>query len=509
MTNHLFVFRDCLFVIELQGNGKRFKMKRTAKADCFRKCADPCPRFLTPGDTHGLCVFCLGEEHAREVLEGTLCANCERFSLKTLRSRLALFSSEEGSASGPRGSGPARAEAERRLASWGSQMELVDHLERAVILSDDPTSDEGDLQVDDEDDFSPTVPADSALQDEQEMVEEVDNQLDPEPPQPPCPVYAELVDVMERAADRLQLPWQRARGETARGRLDDRFLPGHRPPAQVSLPFLPDLHAEVRKAWKNPFSARIHQHQRASFADVEGIEEHGYVSMPPIDETFANYLVSGRASTLRAPTLPSKPLKTSARLNGRAYTAAGQAGAALHTMAVLQAYQADLLGDLDQGAGISPDAVAELRRTTDLALRATKQTAAAIGRSMAAMVATERHLWLSLADIGDKEKAFLLDSPVSPSELFGTSVEAVVGKFREAKARSAAFKTCIPLRSGSAPRQAGGPGPSRSEDYRQGQRASVTSRAPPPRRSRAQKRRDSRNRRDLREVIQNKRSQRR
>ncbi|XP_051748234.1 uncharacterized protein LOC127511460 [Ctenopharyngodon idella] len=49
-------------------------------------------------------------------------------------------------------------------------------------------------------------------------------------------------------------------------------------------------------------------------------------------------------------------------------------------------YQADLLKDLDQGQGLSPDAVAELRHTTDLALRATKQTAASIGRSMVAML---------------------------------------------------------------------------------------------------------------------------
>ncbi len=26
---------------------------------------DPCPRYLTPDDTHNLCVFCLGKEHAR------------------------------------------------------------------------------------------------------------------------------------------------------------------------------------------------------------------------------------------------------------------------------------------------------------------------------------------------------------------------------------------------------------------------------------------------------------
>ncbi len=178
-------------------------------------------------------------------------------------------------------------------------------------------------------------------------------------------------------------------------------------------------------------------------------------------------------------------------------------------MAVLQAYQADLLKDLDKGQGLSPDEVAELRRTTDLALRATKQAATAMGRSMAAMVVTERHLWVNLADIGKKEKGFLLDAPVSPSELFGTSVETVVEKFREAKARSAAFKSFIPRRSRSEPEQRRGPDPSPSEDQRWAQRASVVARAPPSPAGRARWRRGSkRGRQDLMEVIQTKRSQR-
>ncbi|KAL0178806.1 hypothetical protein M9458_024248, partial [Cirrhinus mrigala] len=95
---------------------------------------------------------------------------------------------------------------------------------------------------------------------------------------------------------------------------------------------------------------------------------------------------------------------------------------------------ADLLKDVDKGQGLSPDEVAELRRTTDLAIRATKQAATAMGRSMAAMVVTERHIWVNLADLGKKEKGFLLDVPVSSSELFGTSVETVIEKFREVKA---------------------------------------------------------------------------
>ncbi len=158
--------------------------------------------------------------------------------------------------------------------------------------------------------------------------------------------------------------------------------------------------------------------------------ESGYEKMPPVEETLASYLSMGRTTSLKVPYLPSKPLQDTSRLNGKAYAAAGQAVTSLHTMAVLQAYQADLLKDLDNGQGLSPDQVAELRGTTDLALRATKQAATAMGRSMAAMVVTEKHLWVNLADLERKEKGFLLDAPVSPSKLFGTSVETVVEKFR-------------------------------------------------------------------------------
>ncbi|KAL0187510.1 hypothetical protein M9458_014609, partial [Cirrhinus mrigala] len=104
-----------------------------------------------------------------------------------------------------------------------------------------------------------------------------------------------------------------------------------------------------------------------------------------------------------ASSLPSRPLQATSHLNGKAYAAAGQAAASLHTKAILQAYQADLLKDLDKGKGLSTDKVAKLCHTTNLALRATKQIASVIGSSMAAMVVTERHLWVNLADIGLKE----------------------------------------------------------------------------------------------------------
>ncbi len=136
------------------------------------------------------------------------------------------------------------------------------------------------------------------------------------------------------------------------GRLDERYLSGHKPPAQVSLPFLPDLHTEVEMEWKKPFSSRIHRFQHTSYANIARMRESGYERMPPVEETLASYLSMGDTASLKVPSLPFKSLQDTSRLKGRAYAAAGQAAASLHTMAVLQAYQADLLKDLDDVSGL-------------------------------------------------------------------------------------------------------------------------------------------------------------
>ncbi len=97
--------------------------------------------------------------------------------------------------------------------------------------------------------------------------------------------------------------------------------------------------------------------------------------------------------------------------------------------------------------GLTPEAVKELRRATDLALRATKHTACAVGRPMAGSVAAERHLWLNLTEISEKEEVFLLDAPISQSGLLGEAVSSVVEKFRSAKTQSTALKQFMPRRT--------------------------------------------------------------
>lgn len=103
------------------------------------------------------------------------------------------------------------------------------------------------------------------------------------------------------------------------------------------------------------------------------------------------------------------------------------------TMLILQAYQADLLRDLDDREGVGPDVVRKLCRATDLSFRATKEIACTIGRFMTAMVAVERHLLVNLSDFKEKDRAFLLDAPLSPPGLFGNAVNIIVERFQEAK----------------------------------------------------------------------------
>ncbi len=49
----------------------------TKQQQAFRMCVPPCLHYLTGGDTHILCVACLGEEHAQSALESAGCEHCD------------------------------------------------------------------------------------------------------------------------------------------------------------------------------------------------------------------------------------------------------------------------------------------------------------------------------------------------------------------------------------------------------------------------------------------------
>ncbi len=103
-------------------------MASTSKA--FKKCVDPCPHYLTPDDTHNLCIFCLGKEHACDVLEGKICMYCEPFFYeKAPLSSVPLFEERGAAVCFPRFR-THHCRGTRRMKSWGSQLDLADELER-------------------------------------------------------------------------------------------------------------------------------------------------------------------------------------------------------------------------------------------------------------------------------------------------------------------------------------------------------------------------------------------
>ncbi len=178
---------------------------------------------LTPDDTHNLCVFCLGKEHARDVLEGKFCMHCELFSMKKLRSA-------------SRDSRPTAAEARRRIKSWGSQLDLADQLERGRPFSCASAENESELlDCDDAIFLKSSDSVASALlcyaQEEQEMFE--GEEVETEPSQSSCTAYDELLEVI---SIKIKIN-----------------LSGHNPPARASLPFFLNLHVEVEKEWKKHF----------------------------------------------------------------------------------------------------------------------------------------------------------------------------------------------------------------------------------------------------------------
>lgn len=103
------------------------------------------------------------------------------------------------------------------------------------------------------------------------------------------------------------------------------------------------------------------------YLTIVGAEAQGYTMMPQVEDTLAGYLSPGSSSSLKK--LQTKPYRLTSTLVGKVFQAVGQDGAAQHTMAVWQAYQADLLKDLGTGGSISHEAFSELRQTTDLPLQ--------------------------------------------------------------------------------------------------------------------------------------------
>lgn len=129
--------------------------------------------------------------------------------------------------------------------------------------------------------------------------------------------------------------------------------------------FFPEVHDELTKSWHAPYSAHLYTTTSIALTSMDGSQEKGYEQMPPLDEAVAAHLYPPSAvgwKNKRA--LPFKPCRMTSALAGRAYSSAGQAASVLHTMAILQVFQASFSALLIR---LDAPAFRELHSATDLA----------------------------------------------------------------------------------------------------------------------------------------------
>ncbi len=107
----------------------------------------------------------------------------------------------------------------------------------------------------------------------------------------PSPAYTELVEVLAHAIEKLNLDWPDEPRESQSSKLDERFLSGSGSrPMRRKLPFFPDLHHEVSRSWKQPYSSRLTNAVAADFTNLVGSVEQGYATVPAVEDTLAAHL---------------------------------------------------------------------------------------------------------------------------------------------------------------------------------------------------------------------------
>jgi len=91
----------------------------------------------------------------------------------------------------------------------------------------------------------------------------------------------------------------------------------HKAPRQGASPFFPEVHDEITKSWHAPYSSRLRASSSSSLTSVDGTEEKGYNSLPPLDESVAAHLCLSMAIGWKAKAAHlSKPCRITSALAG-------------------------------------------------------------------------------------------------------------------------------------------------------------------------------------------------
>nr|XP_013888376.1 PREDICTED: uncharacterized protein LOC106535818 [Austrofundulus limnaeus] len=253
-----------------------------------------------------------------------------------------------------------------------------------------------------------------------------------------------------RAAQKLEVDWPAPPPAQKPLRFAGFFLPTEPTAVKNHLPMFPDFVSELTSCWTKPLSTRVTVPGYGPYLDLEGAENAGLVNIPPMEPSLAAYLApSHNHGVSRPTTLPSKPCRFSASQLEKIHKAQATTARSLSSISMLQTYQAMALVEL--GVQVPAESLLlpllnEIRLTADYVLSASRGAALSLGRGMASTVVAQRHLWLTLSDVPDRDRATYLDEPVMVPGLFGQSLDIIQAKFELRKKQAEALLCIIPRR---------------------------------------------------------------
>ncbi|KAL0199682.1 hypothetical protein M9458_002869, partial [Cirrhinus mrigala] len=197
--------------------------------------------------------------------------------------------------------------AERFLYSRGSQLDLLEGMETGDPLSPSSLGRSVARSAGSEARSAATSSHGTGSSLHLSSSEEGDLESAVEEPLPQSLQYEELLEVVTRAVSKLNIDWP-AEEKAALQKISPHLHAGA---------FLSSLTSMLKSR------GRGQDHFRLACSSPPLTIKGVYKAMPRVELTLASYLSPGAASFLKAPTLPSKPLRTTSALVGKGYTAEG------------------------------------------------------------------------------------------------------------------------------------------------------------------------------------------
>ncbi len=106
------------------------------------------------------------------------------------------------------------------------------------------------------------------------------------------------MDVLSQATKKLFIDWHDEPRESQSSKLNEQFLSGpNSRPERKKLPLFSDLHHEISRSWKQPFSYRLFNVAAADFTNLVGPVEQGYIAIPVVEDMLASHLSTSLASS--------------------------------------------------------------------------------------------------------------------------------------------------------------------------------------------------------------------